>query len=134
MSILIAFCAFICCEVAGQTTKPGEAHLTPVKLPEITVPKLRPDQINTRLPGVSSDVVVGGGGRYFIFHIKEKRQLAIFDICSIKVVKVLPLSSNEIAYTAGADKLVIASRDRKTIERYSLLNFIGSHTPPRHEG
>lgn len=124
VSILITFCVLICCEVAGQTTtKPGEAHLAPVKLPEFTVPKLKPDQVNIKLPGAFSDVVAGGGGRYFIFHIKEKQQLAIYDVCEVKIVKLLPLSSNDITYAAGADKLVIASRDRKTIERYSLLTF-----------
>lgn len=121
MSLLLAFSALICCEVAAQkTTKPGEAHLAPVNLPEITVPKIEPDQVNVKLPGACTELAIGGGGRYFVFHVPGKRQLIVFDVSQLEVVNTLRMSSDNFCYTAGADKLVIVSRDQNKIQSYQL--------------
>ena len=49
---------------------PGEAHLIPVALPPVTPTNLDSDQAKIKLPGVFSQVVVGGNGRYLIFYLK----------------------------------------------------------------
>jgi hypothetical protein len=44
------------------------------------------------LPGKAVDVAVGGGGRFLVLHVKDKRQLVVFDLSQGKVLKELPLA------------------------------------------
>jgi hypothetical protein len=124
-ALLFALFAFHLPPSRADELKPGsgEAHLRPVKLPEIKPPKLAGERTVVKLPATYSRVIAGGGGRYLIFHLDSLRQLAVLDLNEAKVVKYLPLGSDDITYTAGADKLVIILRDQKIIQRWNLDKF-----------
>jgi hypothetical protein len=101
----------------------GQAHLKPVKLPAIKPPTLAEDRVAVKLPSTFEGCAVGGGGRYLIFHLKQLRQLAVFDVTQAKVAKYLPLGSDDIGYAAGAEKLVVVLRDQKIIQRWDLAKL-----------
>lgn len=108
----------------------GEAHLIPVTLPPVTPTNLDNDQAKIKLPGIFSQVVVGGNGRYLIFYLKQQKQLAVFDVSAAKIIQQIPIEYDEISIAAGADKLVILSRDQSVIQRYSLSTFEKELTLP----
>tara|TARA_R110000868_G_scaffold306224_2_gene567346 strand:- start:53744 stop:57679 length:3936 start_codon:yes stop_codon:yes gene_type:complete len=109
---------------------PGEAHLIPVALPPVTPTNLASDQAKLKLPGVFSQVVVGGNGRYLIFYLKQQKQLAVFDVSAAKIIQQIPILFEDISVAAGADKLVVISRDQFLIARYSLKTFEKELTRP----
>jgi hypothetical protein len=87
-------------------------------------------QTEIKLPSDISDVAVGGGGRYLILCLRKLRQLAIFDANSAKIVKYLPMDSDDTLFAAGAEKLVMVSASQSTISRYSLKTFEREATAP----
>lgn len=113
--------------------KPGEAHLVPVTLPPILPARFEGAKTTIQLPAEFSDVVEGGGGRFLIFYLKPLNQLAIFDVSAARVVKYLPLDSEDVAFAASADKLLIVARDKAFIRRYDLLTFKQELTKPLPE-
>ena len=76
------------------------------------------------------DVWVGGNGRYLILHLRRLNKLAVFDVSAAKVVQYLPAPVDTVLGAAGADKLVVIARGKKTIERWSLLTFEKEVTAP----
>jgi hypothetical protein len=72
------------------------------------------------LPGQARDVCVGGGGRYLVFHIPTARQLVLFDTSTLKVVKTMPVTTDDLMFAAGMDKLVVYYPAEKTLVRYTL--------------
>ena len=120
----------------GQAEKPepsagrGVAHLRPPRLPAIVPPHLAEQKTTLKLPAAAHASAVGGGGRYLIFHLKEVRKLAIFDANLAKIVHFVPLASDDIAFAAGADKLIIVQRDKRLIHRWSLETFERELTRP----
>ncbi|HCO27385.1 MAG: hypothetical protein CME31_09325 [Gimesia sp.] len=111
-------------ETSVGQSKPGEAHLVPVQLPPLSVTKFEGTKTTVKLPApYVNDAVDGGGGRYLIFQLQDKKQLAIFDVVEARTVKVLDVGSDDLAVAAGADKLVVLLRDQNQIERYSLQTF-----------
>jgi hypothetical protein len=69
-----------------------------------------------------TDMVVGGGGRYLIFLLKETRQVAIFDVNAADIVKRIDLPSDEVLLAAGAEKLILLypKEGHRLFQRYSL--------------
>ncbi|WP_417388105.1 hypothetical protein [Gimesia sp.] len=111
-------------EISVGQLKPGAAHLAPVKLPPLSVTKFEGTKTTVHLPApYVNDAVDGGGGRYLIFQLQDKKQLAIFDVVEARIVKTLDVNSDDLAFAAGADKLVVLLRDQHQIERYSLQTF-----------
>jgi hypothetical protein len=108
---------------AVTVAKRGETHLNPANLPEIKPPLLEDDTVTIKLPEAASGLAVGGGGRYLILHLKSLRQLAVFDVNSAKVVKYLPVGSDDVSFTAGARHVVVVLRDKKIIQRWNLATF-----------
>lgn len=89
----------------------------------IAAPPLTEDRVVKKLPEVFTDVVVGGGGRYLIFHMPKLKQLAVFDFNEAKVTKYIPLAEEGIAFAAGLDCVVIALKKSGKLERWSLTTF-----------
>jgi hypothetical protein len=79
-------------------------------------------------------VVVGGGGRFLILHLKKLQQLAVFDVSQVKVVKYLPLPTNDIEYTAGLKKMFVGLKDLKQIQRWDLTKLAVELTVAAPEG
>jgi hypothetical protein len=87
-------------------------------------------QTEVKLPGEITDVAVGGGGRFLILHLQKLGQLAIFDTKAAKVVKYLSVDSDNICFTASAEKLIVVAVAQNTISRYSLKTFEKETTTP----
>jgi S1-C subfamily serine protease len=101
--------------IASAPVDPGSVKITP--------PTLGEDKVVKKLPDVFTDAVLGGGGRYLIFHMPKLKKLAIFDISEAKVTKYIPLTEEGIAYAAGLDCVVIALKKAGKLERWSLTTF-----------
>src|SRR5262245_38722700 len=102
---------------------PGAKLVTTAATPPIQPLELATPFIEVAIPGQLRDVCVGGGGRFLILHCQTARKLAIFDLSALKVVKALPLGSDNVLFAAGADKLLVVYPDEKLIERWNLLTL-----------
>ncbi|WP_020471586.1 S1C family serine protease [Zavarzinella formosa] len=89
----------------------------------ITPPSLTEDKVVKQLPDVFSEVMVGGGGRYLIFHLPKLKKLAVFDVNEAKVTKYIPLAEDDVTFAAGLDSLVIGLKKSGRLERWSLTSF-----------
>ncbi|WP_406695291.1 serine protease [Singulisphaera sp. Ch08] len=88
------------------------------------------------LEGQVSDLAVGGGGRYLLLVLKAVRKLAIFDINAAKVVKTIPLPSENVMVAAGARKFVVAFPEERLLQRWDLETLTsegGFHPSPIKE-
>ncbi len=90
---------------------------------EIKPAKLADDKTEVKLPGKVADACSGGGGRFFLLHLSDKRQVAVFDVNEGKVVKYLPLAADNAKIAAGMNKLVVAYPDQDTLVRFDLTTF-----------
>lgn len=97
---------------------------------KITPPKLDEEKVVKRLPDAFTDVVLGGGGRFLIFHLPKLKKLAVFDINQARVANYIPLTEEDITYAAGLDSLVIGLRKSGKLERWSLTTFELEKTAP----
>jgi len=70
-----------------------------------------------------SRFVVGGDGRFFIFHQPDADKLVVVDIASGSVVHELKPVLDDILFTAGADAFFLARPNQSTIERFSFETF-----------
>jgi S1-C subfamily serine protease len=89
----------------------------------IAAPPLAEDKVVKKLPEVFTDVVVGGGGRYLVFHMPKLKQLAVFDFNELRVTKYIPLAEEDVTFTAGLECVVIGLKRAGKLERWSLTTF-----------
>jgi WD40 repeat protein len=109
--------------------QPAEPPFKPIVLPQpnaphlnIRPPKLPAERVVRPLPSTIGDVAVGGGGRFLILHLPRERKLAIFDVNTARVEKYLSFAE-DIKFTAGMDKLLVALPDKNILQRWSLTTF-----------
>ena len=98
----------------------------------IRPPKLENEAGEFKFDSPIQDFSIGGGGRYFIFHLPKEKRLDLFDVNELKVVKSLPLESNKALFAAGKDRVMIVYPDTKRIERWSLHTYekeLGAEVP-----
>jgi hypothetical protein len=99
----------------------------PVDIPRLDPvppqPPAKPDKEVKQLPDTVGDVVVGGGGRFLIFHLPKARKLAVFDANEKKVTKYLPVAEDSVKIAACQDKLLVILPTANVIQRYSLETF-----------
>ncbi|HEY1190085.1 MAG TPA: serine protease [Gemmata sp.] len=136
-----AVTATVVATVAGKEVARAEARLTvrdasaaaaadPSSV-VITAPALDADRVVKRLPDVFTDVVLGGAGRYLIFHLPKLKKLAVFDVNEARVTKYIPLTEDDITYAAGLDCIVIGLKKAGKLERWSLTTFeLEKSAPP----
>jgi hypothetical protein len=105
-----------------STTATSPAASSPVagKLPPITPARLTGDKTQVKLPAAAEQVAVGGGGRYWILHLKSLRKLAVLDLCEAKIKGYIPAEDDNVAFAAGADKLVMALGEKNILTRWDL--------------
>ena len=98
-------------------------------------PRLTDDKVVKKLPDMFTDVVVGGGGATWIFHLARLKKLAVFDLNKARVVKYIPLAEDDVTFTAGLDCIVIGLKQANRLERWSLTTFEleNSSRPPFNE-
>jgi hypothetical protein len=90
---------------------------------DIETPPLANDKEIREMAAPIKDVAVGGGGRYLILHLAQIGKLAIFDVNLAKVAVMLPAPEDNLKFTAGRDKLVVALPLAKTLQRWDLSTF-----------
>ena len=86
-------------------------------------PVMARDQEEIKLPGPVSDIAVGAGGRILLLSIKSLKKLAIFDVNTAKVVRLMSLPSEDSLVTAGAEKFFIVSPGTSIIQRWDLATL-----------
>ncbi len=94
---------------------PNPVPITPAPLPQGTQ--------TVALPATVRDLCVGGGGRFLILHLAQRRQLAVFDANQARVVKYLPVAEDHVLFAAGMDKLLVAYPARNVLQRWNLTTF-----------
>jgi S1-C subfamily serine protease len=109
-------------EIKPPTVPMGDAILEGAANPSREEPLVR------RLDAKLNNLEVGGGGRYLILQHRSTRQLAIFDVASAEIVKRIDLPSEEVLYTAGAEKLILLYPNEKLIQRYNLKSMTAEST------
>jgi WD40 repeat protein len=73
-----------------------------------------------KVPGTIRNSVVGGGGRYLLLQLWDRRELAVFDVNAGDLVGTVPLPADDALIAAGAEKLLIVEPVLKTIQRWDL--------------
>ncbi len=96
---------------------------TPRAAPATITPPVLQGEMVRPLPSPVAAVAVGGGGRYLVLHLRKLRKLAVFDVNEARVVNLLPLAEDNVAFAAGRDKLLVALPGSRTLERWSLTTF-----------
>lgn len=91
---------------------PDEGSLVPPNLPN--------GKLEITLPAPVDASLVGGGGRYLLLHLKNLRQLAVFDVSQARVLTYVPLPSSDVLFAAGQSKLYIAYKDLRQVQRWDL--------------
>ena len=96
-------------------------HPIPAAPPVVIAPPVLPaPRIEIPLPSEVDKVAIGGAGRYLILHLPKLRKLAIFDASAARIVGYLSLGSDDVLFTAGAEKVVVLLRDQNILQRWSL--------------
>jgi hypothetical protein len=88
------------------------------------------EQEERALPGVVRDIVLGGGGRFVIMAIPDKRQVAVFDVNEAKVVKYLPIPEDDAILAAGMEKLFVCLPNANVVQRWNLRTLERELTAP----
>ena len=81
------------------------------------------EKITIELPEPCPSHVQGGYGRYFIFHLKTAKKLAILDILKGEIVKEIPDMPEEVRVAAGAEKMIVVLPSQKMLQRWRLDTF-----------
>lgn len=102
----------------------------PAPAPTLTKPAVTPVTANTgdesttvELSEPLSAFHLGGGGRYIICQLPSAKVLAIVDLTVGKIVKELPLPSDDARFVAGSDSLLIIQPSQGLVQSYSLSTF-----------
>src|SRR5262249_10293347 len=90
----------------------------------------RGEKEEVALSGAVTDVAVGGGGRYLVFHLGEQKKLAVFDVTQGKVVRELPVADAVIHFAARGDQLGVGYPHPKLIQIWSLVTFEKERSAP----
>lgn len=75
------------------------------------------------LPSAADDVVSAGDGRLLIFHLKDVKKLAIFDVIDLKIRGYVSLDEEPALFAGGSRHLVVAYPTKNIIQRFSLQTF-----------
>ena len=101
--------------VVREVIRTATADPTTVK---IIPPVMAQERVIKRLPALFKEVVVGGGGRYLIFHLPKLKKLAIFDISESRITKYIPLTEDDVTFAAGLDSVVIGLKKAGKLESH----------------
>jgi len=98
-------------------TKPIGLTATPLQAREISnIAETR----SIPLPVPADDVVAAEDGRLLIFHLKDAKKLAVFDVVDLKFLGYISLAEGPVLYAGGSHYLLVAYPSENLIERYSL--------------
>lgn len=92
----------------------------PVPLPPTELAGNGNGPLTVGLPGKVGDVAVGGGGRYLVLHFPERKKVAVFDVCTARIVREMDVIAHDAVLAAGMNKLVVVSAESRVLNQYSL--------------
>ena len=107
---------------AGSTRRPGPAgspHPTPATDRAEPAPAAGEPR-SIRLPEVADHVLAAGGGRYLLLQFPKLMKVGVFDLKQDRIVGYLPLPNQETVVAGGLHKVVLATTDKKVVQRWSL--------------
>ncbi len=118
----------------AKSVEPAKAKNVPAPVPAPTPapakPAVTPVAANTgdeativELPEPLSAFHLGGGGRYIICQLPNAKMLAVVDITVGRIVKELPLPSDDARFVAGHDSLLIIQPAQGLVQSYALSTF-----------
>src|SRR5687768_11175222 len=97
---------------------------------DVPAPPLQQDRVEFMLPGKLTRIKAGGGGRYQVCFIKEKRLLVVFDVSKPGIVKQIPVSEDDCVFAAGADRLIVVLPANRVVQRWNLKTLEREATAP----
>jgi hypothetical protein len=88
----------------------------------IRPPAIKGVEQTVALPGPAGAVCAGGAGRYLIFHLPARKELALFDVNRAAIVKSIPCPEGSL-FTAGLEDLFLSVPGTNKIERWHLATM-----------
>ena len=106
----------------GEEDTTGDAAAADAALP-----------LTLRFPPEIDEAFPGGGGRYEVLHLSGLRAFALVDLPAGRVTAWVPAESADPAAAAGRTQLLVATADRRQIDRFDLATGkrMGTLVPPR---
>lgn len=108
--------AFGSFEQATSAQENGNQSVAPVIVPLV----LADSEKTVKLPEVVDDVVVGGGGRYLLYHFKAIKKIGVFDVNQVEITHYIATPDADSKFAAGLKKLVVVNSDGSLISRYDI--------------
>jgi len=105
----------------AKPAAPAKPAVTPATTP--VAAKAGDEPTIVELPEPLSAFHLGGGGRYVICQLPKVKVLAVVDLTAGRIVKELPLPSDDARFVAGNDSLLIIQPAQGLVQCYSFSNF-----------
>ena len=116
---------FICVTFVVDIVANPTASREPVASPDSAAPNpvfkpYKGEAKAVKLPSAVTDVALGGHGRYLLLYLQQARKIAVYDANKTKIVRYLPVTTDDAKIVAGDDKLIVVNTTQGLIERWSL--------------
>lgn len=99
-------------DAATESLEVGSASFSPPALPG--------GKVQTPFSEPYEWFHAGGGGRYLFFFLKKSKQIAVFDLSRMKVVRSIEVPSDDALAAAGRSKLLVVLPAQRLVLRYDL--------------
>jgi hypothetical protein len=93
------------------------------RMSEIDPPALPGGRVNVPLREAFDRYVVGGGGRYHLFHLPKAGVIAVVDVSAAAVVKEIPVGRDGVQFAAGRRYFLIYDPFRGELQRWTFKRF-----------
>lgn len=101
----------------GPDKKPADPPAFPLK------PTAAKDGSDVTLPAAADAVCLAGGGRFLLFRLPSRKEVAVFDVVDGKVVKQLPLAEEGALVAGGRTFAVVVNPKAGVVQRWNLSTF-----------
>lgn len=89
------------------------------KLPDDKAELAEPTLV-IELPEAFTNYVVGGAGRYMLFHLKTAKKILVIDVVKGKLAFEIPKVNEDVLIAAGRDKFVLVLPGQSLIQRWNF--------------
>jgi hypothetical protein len=116
--------------------RPGRRGPIVPKLPAVAAPKflpvtplaIQPTPLSTdrdlrNLAGTIETAVAAGGGRLLLLHMPQRKQVAVFDVNTAKVVKHIAATDDRVFVAGGMNVFVIYLAGKDILERWNCTTL-----------
>jgi uncharacterized protein (TIGR03067 family) len=86
-------------------------------------PTAAKDGTDIDLPAAADAACLAGGGRFILFRIPSKKEVAVFDVVDGKVVRQLPLAEEKALVAGGRSFAVVVNPKAGVAVRWNLSTF-----------